>query len=244
MMAGQGILLSSFQEGEYRLGITVTDLLSRKRRAAGRHVHGGRLVAERRRPWDAELACSRRRLRGALRIAGGTLGPRSRSSPVASHGLRRARPSLRRDARRRGGGISGIVSRRARAVRSPGAMVSVLGADHGDDGHRRERPLFARRRSRRANTRCARTWPGSRASRAREHPRRRRRPATFRLQLRRLEAPVATTGAPSRSRPGRSSPPASACPPVGVRRQNRSRATTITRTPIPRGGCATSRAAS
>jgi hypothetical protein len=29
MMAGQGILLSSFQEGEYRLGITVTDLLSR-----------------------------------------------------------------------------------------------------------------------------------------------------------------------------------------------------------------------
>jgi hypothetical protein len=30
MMAGQGILLSSFQEGEYRLGITVTDLLSRK----------------------------------------------------------------------------------------------------------------------------------------------------------------------------------------------------------------------
>jgi hypothetical protein len=30
MMAGQGILLSSFQEGEYRLGITVTDLLSRQ----------------------------------------------------------------------------------------------------------------------------------------------------------------------------------------------------------------------
>lgn len=30
LMAGQGILLSSFQEGEYRLGITVTDLLSRK----------------------------------------------------------------------------------------------------------------------------------------------------------------------------------------------------------------------
>jgi hypothetical protein len=30
MMAGQGILLSSFQYGEYRLGITVTDLLSRK----------------------------------------------------------------------------------------------------------------------------------------------------------------------------------------------------------------------
>ena len=30
MMAGQGILLSSFQDGEYRLGITVTDLLSRK----------------------------------------------------------------------------------------------------------------------------------------------------------------------------------------------------------------------
>ena len=30
MLAGQGILLSSFQEGEYRLGITVTDLLSRK----------------------------------------------------------------------------------------------------------------------------------------------------------------------------------------------------------------------
>ena len=30
MMAGQGILLSSFEEGEYRLGITVTDLLSRK----------------------------------------------------------------------------------------------------------------------------------------------------------------------------------------------------------------------
>ena len=30
MMAGQGILLSSFQEGEYRLGITVTDLLSRR----------------------------------------------------------------------------------------------------------------------------------------------------------------------------------------------------------------------
>jgi hypothetical protein len=29
MMAGQGILLSSFEEGEYRLGITVTDLLSR-----------------------------------------------------------------------------------------------------------------------------------------------------------------------------------------------------------------------
>jgi hypothetical protein len=28
-MAGQGILLSSFDEGEYRLGITVTDLLSR-----------------------------------------------------------------------------------------------------------------------------------------------------------------------------------------------------------------------
>lgn len=30
MMAGQGILLSSFEEGEYRLGITVTDLLSRR----------------------------------------------------------------------------------------------------------------------------------------------------------------------------------------------------------------------
>lgn len=30
LMAGQGILLSSFQEGEYRLGITITDLLSRK----------------------------------------------------------------------------------------------------------------------------------------------------------------------------------------------------------------------
>ncbi len=30
MLAGQGILLSSFQEGEYRLGITVTDLLSRQ----------------------------------------------------------------------------------------------------------------------------------------------------------------------------------------------------------------------
>jgi hypothetical protein len=30
VMAGQGILLSSFQEGEYRLGITVTDLLSRR----------------------------------------------------------------------------------------------------------------------------------------------------------------------------------------------------------------------
>ena len=30
ILAGQGILLSSFQEGEYRLGITVTDLMSRK----------------------------------------------------------------------------------------------------------------------------------------------------------------------------------------------------------------------
>lgn len=30
MLAGQGILLSSFQAGEYRLGITVTDLLSRR----------------------------------------------------------------------------------------------------------------------------------------------------------------------------------------------------------------------
>ena len=30
ILAGQGILLSSFQEGEYRLGITVTDLASRK----------------------------------------------------------------------------------------------------------------------------------------------------------------------------------------------------------------------
>jgi len=30
LMAGQGILLSSFEEGEYRLGITVTDLLSRR----------------------------------------------------------------------------------------------------------------------------------------------------------------------------------------------------------------------
>jgi hypothetical protein len=30
MLAGQGILLSSFQDGEYRLGITVTDLVSRK----------------------------------------------------------------------------------------------------------------------------------------------------------------------------------------------------------------------
>jgi hypothetical protein len=30
VLAGQGILLSSFQEGEYRLGITVTDLLSQK----------------------------------------------------------------------------------------------------------------------------------------------------------------------------------------------------------------------
>lgn len=30
IMAGQGILLSSFDDGEYRLGITVTDLLSRK----------------------------------------------------------------------------------------------------------------------------------------------------------------------------------------------------------------------
>ena len=31
MLAGQGIPLSSFQGGEYRLGITVTDLLSRKK---------------------------------------------------------------------------------------------------------------------------------------------------------------------------------------------------------------------
>jgi len=30
ILAGQGILLSSFQEGEYRLGITVTDLMSRQ----------------------------------------------------------------------------------------------------------------------------------------------------------------------------------------------------------------------
>ncbi len=30
LLAGQGILLSSFQEGEYRIGIIVTDLLSRK----------------------------------------------------------------------------------------------------------------------------------------------------------------------------------------------------------------------
>jgi hypothetical protein len=30
ILAGQGILLSSFQQGEYRLGITVTDLMSRK----------------------------------------------------------------------------------------------------------------------------------------------------------------------------------------------------------------------
>jgi len=30
LMAGQGILLSSFQDGDYRLGITVTDLLSGK----------------------------------------------------------------------------------------------------------------------------------------------------------------------------------------------------------------------
>jgi len=30
LMAGQGILLSSFDEGEYRLGITVTDVLSRR----------------------------------------------------------------------------------------------------------------------------------------------------------------------------------------------------------------------
>ena len=30
IMAGQGILLSSFQDGEYRLGITVTDMMSRK----------------------------------------------------------------------------------------------------------------------------------------------------------------------------------------------------------------------
>jgi hypothetical protein len=29
ILAGQGILLSSFQDGEYRLGITVTDLMSR-----------------------------------------------------------------------------------------------------------------------------------------------------------------------------------------------------------------------
>ena len=30
LLAGQGILLSSFQEGDYRIGITVTDLLSRR----------------------------------------------------------------------------------------------------------------------------------------------------------------------------------------------------------------------
>lgn len=30
LMAGQGILLSSFQEGEYRLGITITDMVSRR----------------------------------------------------------------------------------------------------------------------------------------------------------------------------------------------------------------------
>jgi hypothetical protein len=30
ILAGQGILLSGFEPGEYRLGITVTDLLSRK----------------------------------------------------------------------------------------------------------------------------------------------------------------------------------------------------------------------
>jgi hypothetical protein len=30
VLAGQAILLSGFEEGEYRLGITVTDLLSRK----------------------------------------------------------------------------------------------------------------------------------------------------------------------------------------------------------------------
>jgi hypothetical protein len=30
VLAGQGILLSGFEPGQYRLGITVTDLLSRK----------------------------------------------------------------------------------------------------------------------------------------------------------------------------------------------------------------------
>jgi hypothetical protein len=30
LLAGQGILLSGFEPGDYRLGITVTDLLSRK----------------------------------------------------------------------------------------------------------------------------------------------------------------------------------------------------------------------
>jgi hypothetical protein len=30
VLAGQGILLSEFENGDYRLGITVTDLLSRK----------------------------------------------------------------------------------------------------------------------------------------------------------------------------------------------------------------------
>ena len=30
VLAGQGILLSEFEAGEYRLGITVTDLLSRQ----------------------------------------------------------------------------------------------------------------------------------------------------------------------------------------------------------------------
>ena len=51
IMAGQGILLSSFQEGEYRLGITVTDCC-RADVVARRHVYGCRFVRTEE-PWYA-----------------------------------------------------------------------------------------------------------------------------------------------------------------------------------------------
>ena len=68
VLAGQGIPLSSFEAGEYRLGITVTDLLSRKSIATRRHVHGDRFVGAVREPplmtgrqrWHAWVGCFRR----------------------------------------------------------------------------------------------------------------------------------------------------------------------------------------
>ena len=240
-MAGQGILLSSFQEGEYRLGITVTDLLSRKVVSARRHVYGCRLVAERR---SHGTQNSRALGGGWVRSAHRPRdpGPRSRSSPSPAW-CRPVRTVSHAMSTIASAGVSGIVSDEHGSPLA-GAMVSVLGATTAmtlTDASGR----FSLQALPPGDYTVRAHLPGFSRVAARERPPRGR--------AHRYVPPAACTTSKSRSRQPASSDVARgpadrrrglqpARRRVRVRRP--SRATTIIPIPTPRGGCAISRAAS
>ena len=210
-------------------------------RRAGRHVYGGRLVAERRSHGTHDS-----------RAVGGTgcalehrpAGPRPAlaQQSVASM-VSRVRTVSHAMGTIASAAINGIVIDEQESPLA-GAMVSVLGAATAAmTRDRRERPFFG------PEAPAGRLF-GARAPHrvqcvaARECPPRCRRTGDVPAAV----APPRRAGRDDRRRgrargPRRSSPPASACPPQSPR-QTPSRATTITLTPIPRGGCVISRAAS